>query len=80
MVYQPIIEYYEAGAPLSTNLASHNAQDYIDAARRYKRMLREEYYDNDNARGAQSLYYILKVKYPDEGPLPREHPPKRLNW
>ena len=40
-------------------------------------MLREEYYDEDSPRGAESLYYILKVKEPDDGPHPRAHPPKR---
>ena len=78
MPNQPIIEYYEAGAPISANIASDNAQEYKDRAKEYKDMLRTEYYDNENPRGAVSLYYILKARHPDDGPHPRMHPPKRF--
>ena len=81
MPYQPIIEHYDDGAPIQQSgggqTPNPKAQAYKDASRDYKRMLRAEYYDEDNARGAQSLYYILKVKHPDDGAHPREHPPKR---
>ena len=81
MPYQPIIEHYDDGAPIQQSgggqTPNPKAQAYKDASRDYKRMLRAEYYDEENARGAQSLYYILKVKHPDDGDHPRAHPPKR---
>ena len=80
MPYQPIIEHYDDGAPIQQDggqTPNPKGQAYKDASRDYKRMLRAEYYDEDNARGAQSLYYILKVKHPDDGDHPRDHPPKR---
>ena len=81
MPYQPIIEHYDDGAPIQQSgggqTPNPKAQAYKDASRDYKRMLRAEYYDEDNPRGAQSLYYILKVKHPDDGDHPRAHPPKR---
>ena len=78
MPERPIIEYYEAGAPISDTIQPDNAQDYKDRAKEYKDMLRTEYYDNENPRGAVSLYYILKARNPDDGPHPRAHPPKRF--
>ena len=78
MPERPIIEYYEAGAPISDSIQPDNAQDYKDRAKEYKDMLRTEYYDNENPRGAVSLYYILKARHPDDGPHPRAHPPKRF--
>eukprot|EP01046_Picozoa_sp_COSAG06_P004290 COSAG06_NODE_178_length_20949_cov_26.114053_7_plen_587_part_00 len=80
MPYQPIIEHYDDGAPIQDDngvTPNPKAQAYKDASRDYKRMLRKEYYDEDNPRGANSLYYILKVKHPDDGNHPRAHPPKR---
>ena len=62
---QSMIEYYEAGGP-------NNSQIYRTRAADYKRKLRDEYYDNDNPRGPRALYYILKVKFPDNGPHPEE--------
>ena len=71
MPYQPIIEHYDDGAPIQQDgggqTPNPKGQSYKDASRDYKQMLRTEYYDEDNARGAQSLYYILKVKHPDDG-------------
>ena len=78
MPYQPIIEHYDDGAPIQQDgggqTPNPKAQAYKDKSRDYKRMLRAEYYDEENARGAQSLYYILKVKHPDDGDHPRAHP------
>ena len=76
MSHQPIIEFYDDGAPID-QAANPRGQAYKTRSTEYKRMLRKEYYDEDNARGAQSLYYILKVKHPDDGAHPRAHPPKR---
>ena len=64
MAYESIIEYYDAGAPASTHLTRDNAKDYKDRSKQYKKMLKEEYYDNENPRGVQSLYNILKAKHP----------------
>eukprot|EP01045_Picozoa_sp_COSAG04_P009273 COSAG04_NODE_533_length_12959_cov_8.218497_3_plen_199_part_00 len=78
MAYDSIIEYYDAGAPLSTSLTRDNARDYKERSKQYKRMLKEEYYDNENPRGVQSLYNILKAKNPDDGEHPKRYPPKRF--
>ena len=77
MVYESIIEFYDSGAPLSTQLTRDNAQDYKDRSKQYKKMLKAEYYDNENPRGVQSLYFILKAKNPDDGEHPKRYPPKR---
>ena len=73
-----IIEFYEAGAPVGPGQPRPNAQKYKDRARQYKKMLREEYYDEENPRGVDSLYFVLKAKHPDDGEHPRKHPPKRF--
>ena len=78
MAYESIIEYYDAGAPASTHLTRDNAKDYKDRSKQYKKMLKEEYYDNENPRGVQSLYNILKAKHPDDGEHPKRYPPKRF--
>ena len=78
MAYDSIIEYYDAGAPLSTSLTRDNARDYKERSKQYKRMLKEEYYDNENPRGVQSLYNILKANNPDDGEHPKRYPPKRF--
>ena len=81
MPYQPIIEHYDDGAPIQDDngvTPNPKAQAYKDASRDYKRMLRKEYYDEDNPRGANSLYYILKVKHPDDGDHPRAQPTEAL--
>ena len=75
---EDIIAYYESGAPLQDDLANPKAQAYKDRAKEYKAMLRSEFYDEENPRGADKLYYILKAKNPDDGPHPRAHPPKRF--
>eukprot|EP01045_Picozoa_sp_COSAG04_P025349 COSAG04_NODE_3311_length_2947_cov_202.139045_3_plen_323_part_01 len=41
-------------------------------------MLKEEYYDNENPRGVDSLYRILKAEHPDDGEHPKRYPPKRF--
>mgnify|MGYP001265262985 CR=1 FL=1 len=73
MAYDSIIEYYDAGAPLSTSLTRDNARDYKERSKQYKRMLKEEYYDNENPRGVQSLYNILKANNPDDGEHPKRY-------
>ena len=66
-----IIEYYEAGGPTG-------GPEYKARAKEYKAMLKKEYYDEENPRGVQSLYFVLKAKHPDDGEHPRDHPPKRF--
>ena len=68
---QSIIEYYEAGGPTGD-------QRYKNRVKEYTAMLKKEYYDEENPRGVQSLYFVLKAKHPDDGEHPRDYPPKRF--
>ena len=66
-----IIEYYEGGGPTG-------GPEYKARAKQYIKMLKKEYYEEENPRGVQSLYFVLKAKHPDDGEHPRDHPPKRF--
>lgn len=74
-----MISYYENGAQRKSDKRPRaDAQKYKDAAKRYLVMLDKAYYKDDNARGVQALYWLLKSEHEDDGDHPKKYPPRRF--
>ena len=75
-----MITFYENGAQRKSDKHSNEkAQEYKDAAKRYKKMLHNAYYEEGNVRGVQAMYWLLKSENPDDdGEHPKKYPPRRF--